>query len=139
MALVVKKLPANAGHVRDASSIPWLGKYPGEGNGTLLKQENFPWTEEPGGLQAKSQTRLSTPTYTVYIYMHYKCNKWWQIQLKVQQIFIFLFPDCKVSTGKQLPSQGLHFPASLVSRWPQVTIPTNGIEAEVRRDGSLPG
>lgn len=71
--------------------------------------------------------------------MHYKCNKWWQIQPKVQQIFIFLLPDCKVFTGKQLPSQGLHFPASLVSRWPHVTIPTNGIEAEVRRGGSLPG
>ena len=139
MALVVKKLPANAGHARDTGSIPWLGRPPGEGNGNLLQQENFPWTEEPGRLQAKSQTRLSTRTYTVYIYMYYKCNKWWQIQPKVQQIFIFLFPDCKVFTGKWLPSQGLHFPASLVSGWPHVTIPTNGIEAEVRRGGLLPG
>ena len=71
--------------------------------------------------------------------LHYKCNKWWQIHLKVQQILIFLFPDCKVFTGKPLPSQGLHFPESLVSRWPHVTTPTNGKAAAVRPGGSLPG
>ena len=31
VALVVKNLPANAGDVRDASSIPGLGKSPGGG------------------------------------------------------------------------------------------------------------
>ena len=32
MALEVKKLPANAGDIRDAGSIPGLGGSPGEGN-----------------------------------------------------------------------------------------------------------
>ena len=30
---MVKNLPANAGDTRDASSIPGLGRSPGEGNG----------------------------------------------------------------------------------------------------------
>ena len=37
MALVVKNLPANAGDVRDASSIPGWGRSPGEGNGNSLQ------------------------------------------------------------------------------------------------------
>ena len=36
VALVVKNLPANAGEVRDVSSIPGLGRSPGEGNGKPL-------------------------------------------------------------------------------------------------------
>ena len=37
MALVVKKLPANAGDIRDRGSIPGLGRSPGEGNGKPLQ------------------------------------------------------------------------------------------------------
>ena len=33
MVLVLKNLPANAGDIRDASSIPWLGISPGGGHG----------------------------------------------------------------------------------------------------------
>ena len=29
MVLVVKNTPANAGDIREASSIPWLGRCPG--------------------------------------------------------------------------------------------------------------
>ena len=36
-ALVVKNLPANAGDVRDTSSIPGLGRSPGGGNGNPLQ------------------------------------------------------------------------------------------------------
>ena len=32
---MVKNLPANAGDIRDAGSIPGLGRSPGEGNGWL--------------------------------------------------------------------------------------------------------
>ena len=35
--LVVKNLPAKAGEVRDAGSIPGLGRSPGEGNGNPLQ------------------------------------------------------------------------------------------------------
>ena len=47
--------PASAGDIRDASSIPRLGRSPegGHGNPTLvfLPGESL-WTEEPGGLQS---------------------------------------------------------------------------------------
>ena len=33
LALVVKNLPVNAGDIRDGSSIPGLGRFPGGGNG----------------------------------------------------------------------------------------------------------
>ena len=35
VVLVVKNLPANAGDVRDAYSIPGLGRSPGGGHGNL--------------------------------------------------------------------------------------------------------
>ena len=34
---VVKNLPANAGDIRDAGSIPGSGRSPGEGNGNPLQ------------------------------------------------------------------------------------------------------
>ena len=37
VALVVKNLPANAGDIRDMSSIPGSGRSPGEGNGNPLQ------------------------------------------------------------------------------------------------------
>ena len=52
VALAVKSLPANAGDIRDAGSIPGLGRSPEEGTAThssILAWRN-PWTEEAGGL-----------------------------------------------------------------------------------------
>ena len=48
---MVKKPPANAGDIRDAASIPRLGRSPGEGNGNLftIPAWEIPWTEKPGG------------------------------------------------------------------------------------------
>ena len=37
VALMVKNLSANAGDVRDVSSIPGFGRYPGEGHGNPLQ------------------------------------------------------------------------------------------------------
>ena len=37
MVLVVKNLPANAGDIRDSSSIPGSGRYPGGGHGNPLQ------------------------------------------------------------------------------------------------------
>ena len=37
MVLVVKNLPANAGDVRDVSSIPVVGRCPGRGHGNPLQ------------------------------------------------------------------------------------------------------
>ena len=37
VALVAKNLPANVGDIRDAGSIPWLGRSTGGGNGNPLQ------------------------------------------------------------------------------------------------------
>ena len=37
VALVLKILPTNAGHIRNAGSIPGLGRSPGGGHGNLLQ------------------------------------------------------------------------------------------------------
>ena len=58
---MVKNPPANAG---DASSIPELGRSPGEGNENPLQYsclEN-PWTEDPGGLQSMVVAKKSDTT-----------------------------------------------------------------------------
>jgi len=52
---VIKNLPANAGYIRDTSSIPGSGRSPGGGHGNLLQYLvwRMPWTEEPGWLQSQ--------------------------------------------------------------------------------------
>ena len=55
---VVKNPPASAGDTGDSGSIPGLERSPGEGNGNPPQNSpgQFPWAEEPGGLQyIKSQ------------------------------------------------------------------------------------
>jgi len=58
--LVVKNLPANAGHTREAGSIPGLGRSPGEGMAThsSILAWRIPWTEEPNGLQSIGSQRV---------------------------------------------------------------------------------
>ena len=54
VVLVMKNPPANAGDVRDVSSIPGWGRSPGGGMAThsSILAWRIPWTEEPGGLQS---------------------------------------------------------------------------------------
>ena len=49
-----RNLPADAGDIRDKSSIPGSGRSPGEGDGHPLQHSclGSPWTEEPGRLQS---------------------------------------------------------------------------------------
>ena len=60
MVLVVKNLPASAGDIRDAGSIPGSGRSPAEGNGSPLQysySEN-PMDREPGGLQSRESQKV---------------------------------------------------------------------------------
>ena len=52
VALVVKKLPANAGDARDVGSKPEYGRSARTGNGTPVHHSvwKIPWAEEPGNL-----------------------------------------------------------------------------------------
>ena len=62
VALVVKNLPANAGDIRDAGSIPGSERSPGEGNGNPLQYSCLENPMDRGAWQAtvhevaKSQT-----------------------------------------------------------------------------------
>ena len=60
VALVIKNFPANAGDIRDVDPIPPWGRSPGEGNGNPLQYSclEYPWTEEPGGLQSMGSQRV---------------------------------------------------------------------------------
>ena len=49
---MVKNLPANAGDLRDVSSIPGLGTFPGGGHGNPLQYSCLVNIDEPGGLQS---------------------------------------------------------------------------------------
>ena len=57
---MVKNTPANAGDIRDAGSIPGLGRSSGEGMGTRssILAWRIPWTEEPGKLQSIGLQRV---------------------------------------------------------------------------------
>ena len=65
---------ANAGDVRDASSIPRLGRSPGEGNGTPLQYsclenpvDRGAWKAAVDGV-AEGRTRLSDFTFTFHFH-----------------------------------------------------------------------
>ena len=49
---MVKNLPANTGDVREAGSIPGLGRFPGEGNGDLLQYSCLENSMDRGAWQA---------------------------------------------------------------------------------------
>ena len=65
VALVVKNLPANAGHIRKKGSITGLGRSPGEGHSNPLQysclknpMDRGAWRATVHGV-AESQTQLS--------------------------------------------------------------------------------
>ena len=66
MVLVVKNLPANAGDVRDVSSIPVVGRCPGRGHGNPLQHSCLENPMDRGAWRAtvhrsgKSWTQLKT-------------------------------------------------------------------------------
>ena len=57
---MVKNPPANAKDACNVSSIPGLGRSPGEGNGNPLQYScwKIPWTEEPSRLQSIGSQRV---------------------------------------------------------------------------------
>ena len=64
-----KNLPANAGDLGDAGSIPGLGRSSGGQHGahSSILAWRIPWTEEPGGLQS---IRLQSQTWLKRLSMH---------------------------------------------------------------------
>ena len=93
--LVVKNLPVNAGDIRDAGSIPGLGRSPGEGNGNPLLllpgdshgQRSLAGYGPQGHKELDMKKRLSTPPSTrcpqvCCLCLHLHCEwmqKFWYI------------------------------------------------------------
>ena len=77
VVLLIQNLPANAGDIRDAGSIPGLGRSPGRGHGNPLQysflenpMDRRAWLATVHGV-AKNRTRLkrfSTCTHTYFWY-----------------------------------------------------------------------
>ena len=69
VALVVKKLLANAGDISDAGSIPGSGRSPGGGHGNPLK---YSCLENPMGLQRVGHdcSNLAHTCIDVYVILH---------------------------------------------------------------------
>ena len=94
MVLVVKNLPANAGDVRDAGSIPGLQRSLEEGIATQssILAWRIPWTEEPGGLQFMGLQRVRHDWAS-----EHTCNNWIRnlkrrlLVLSVAQFFAIIF------------------------------------------------
>ena len=63
--LVIKNLPANAGDIRDAGSIPALGKFPGGGHGSPLQgclknpMDRGAWWSSPQGCKESGTTEMT--------------------------------------------------------------------------------
>ena len=74
VVLVVKNLPANAGDIRDAGSIPGSGRSPGEGNGNPLQYSCLENPRDRGAWWATVHgVTKSWPTLTTHI--HTSCKK----------------------------------------------------------------
>ena len=58
VALVVKNLPANAGDIRDAGSIPGWERSPGGGHGNPLQYSHLENSMDPGRLQSTESQRV---------------------------------------------------------------------------------
>ena len=91
MALVVKNLPANAGDMTVASSIPGSGRSPRRGMEThsSILAWRIPWTDEPGRLQSMG---LQSRTWLKLLSMH----KQGPLDPKAFWSKFLLYPDCRL-------------------------------------------
>ena len=66
VVLVIKNLPASAGDIGDAASVPGSGRSPGGGHGnSSVLAWRISWTEEPGGQHDRSSSaHVCTPAAT---------------------------------------------------------------------------
>ena len=80
---VVKNLPANAGHLRDADSVPGSGRSPGGGHGNLLQYtclenpvDGGAWWATVHGVTRESDTKEATEHTHTHTHTHTKLQKY---------------------------------------------------------------
>ena len=92
MVPVVKNPPANVGEIRDARSIPRLGRPPGEGHGNPLQDSCLENPMDKGAWRAtvhgvtQSRTRLSEHTGSKASFYDWRIGAW--IYLDEQRQFL---------------------------------------------------
>ena len=95
LALVLKNPPANAGDLRDASSVPGLGRSPGRGLGYLLQYSCLENPMDRGAWQAtvhgvaQSQRRLM---HTNLKMLQKSADLW----IKFLRILLSVFYSCQM-------------------------------------------
>ena len=70
VALVVKKLPADTGNVRDASSVPGSGRSPGEGHGNRLQYSCLENPTDRGAQRATVYRVTNSRTWLKWLSTH---------------------------------------------------------------------
>ena len=114
VVLVVKNLPANAGDLRDASSVPGLGRSPGEGHGNPLQNSCLENPMDRGGWQvtvhrvATSWTQLKQLSRHTLSFNGF--GRW-----SPEVLSGFLRVPCELGTGPGLEFQPLWVLCSLPS------------------------
>ena len=98
VALGIKNLPANAGDIRDASSVPGSGWSLRGGHGNPLQYsclEN-PWTKEPGGLQSRRLQRVGHD----WSDLAHSASQWEEPELQISSL---LLQDRVIFTRSECP------------------------------------
>ena len=109
----VKNLPANAGDIRDAGSIPRQGRSPGEGNGNSFQ---YSWLENPLDRRAwpvtktEESTGLQSVRHDWSNLTHEKClahNKHYEklCEMKLNSVSIWVLTTCQ-GPNKDMETRG---------------------------------
>ena len=86
VALGIKNLPANAGDIRDASSVPGSGWSLGGERGNPFQYSCLgnPWTEEPGGLQSRGSQRVGHD----WSNLAHSASQWEEPELQISSLLL---------------------------------------------------
>ena len=87
MVLVIKNLPANAGDVRNAGSVPRLGRSPGGGHGDLLQYSCLENPMDRGAWWASVHGVTNRQTEATRYYYHHHSSMISSTQMKTNKIF----------------------------------------------------
>ena len=124
VALAVKNPPASAGDLRDPSSVPRSGRFPGAGHGNPLQYScwRISWTEEPSRLQSRGLQRVghNWSDWTHTISLSFGPGKWLnycepQFDFILNRLHKTYFSESVLSNGDDY--MHAHFQNCIFSNW----------------------
>ena len=102
MVLVVKSLPANAGDIRDAGSIPRSGRSPGEGHSNSLQYSCLESPIDRGAQQATVHNVAQSRTWLKWLSTHAVNKCLYSVQFSLVQF------SCSVVSDSLWPHELQH-------------------------------